>query len=702
MLTARTGANNTPQVLRYTLCFLIGLFLAVLPARAAEHKPLLPRPQEVRYGSGHLALRGLAIRFSSAPAREDRFAANELSSALSAAAQSRVAVVENASPGRAIVLTRTGNAPALPGSDERGGPEAREAYTLKVTPEGAEVRAKSSAGLFYGAQTLRQLVEGSGGQALLPEVEITDWPSLAYRGFMMDTNHGALLTEEEIKRQLDFLARWKANQYYFYSEANIEVRGYPLVNLGARYSQEQIKRFVDYARQRHIDVVPCMEFFGHMHDVFRVEEYSDMSPLRYGGEFNPRHPRVKAFLEDWVGQMADLFPSPWFHIGFDEPWALELFGSPAAGAPPGELFMEHLKNVAAVLPKHNKRLMFWADMISGARIFSRYPELISQLPKGTIAVPWHYRAEKDFTPIVEPLAKAGLPIVVAPAVWNWNEVSPSFLTSFANISGLLAAGRKYGAIGLLNTGWSDDAQVIYRMSLPGMAYGAVAPWQSSPVGQDQFFSDYARQMYPPAVAAEAAAALTALAKSQETFSTALGGPTMLRFWDDPFEPSRLKRLQEQEKELRQARLWAEEAEAHLAKALELRGDPASLSSLLLGARMLDHLGMKNLHAVEIAGYFRMLGPGAPREKVNLLLRIQTASHNHGLIQDLMDSTTELKELYRQTWMAEYQTYRLGTALGKWDAEFQYWWAMQKEIQDVVGGLEPGEPVPPLESFRPKH
>ena len=85
------------------MCFFIGLLLMMLPAQAAEHKPLLPRPQEVRYGSGHLALRGLTIRFSSAPGPEDRFAAHELSSALSAAAQSRVAVVKNASPGRAIV-----------------------------------------------------------------------------------------------------------------------------------------------------------------------------------------------------------------------------------------------------------------------------------------------------------------------------------------------------------------------------------------------------------------------------------------------------------------------------------------------------------------------------------------------------------------------------------------------------------------------
>lgn len=64
MLTARTGANNTPQVWRYNMCFFIGFLLTVLPTRAAEHKPLLPRPQEIRYGSGHLAMR-LQVLFHS-------------------------------------------------------------------------------------------------------------------------------------------------------------------------------------------------------------------------------------------------------------------------------------------------------------------------------------------------------------------------------------------------------------------------------------------------------------------------------------------------------------------------------------------------------------------------------------------------------------------------------------------------------------
>ncbi len=166
------------------------------------------------------------------------------------------------------------------------------------------------------------MVEGMGGLAVLPGAEIRDWPALAYRGFMMDLGHGQLLRVPEIERQIDHLARFKANQYYFYSEATIELDGYSLVNPNGRYTREEIRHIIDYGRQRHVDVVPCLELYGHLHDLFRVEQFSDLSLPRYGGEFDPRNPRVLQVLDDWVEQTAKLFPSPWYHAGFDEPWAL--------------------------------------------------------------------------------------------------------------------------------------------------------------------------------------------------------------------------------------------------------------------------------------------------------------------------------------------------------------------------------------------
>ena len=197
---------------------------------AAEHNALLPRPQQVRYGSHQFPARGLSIHFASAPTAEDRFSAQNLSSCLSDRMGAPVPVAKDSASELALVLRRTGTGPDLPIPEERPGSESREAYSLSVTPQGGEVRASSSAGLFYGVQTLCQMIEGQGADAALPEVEIRDWPSLAYRGIMVDMSHGPLPTEEEVKLQIDFLARWKANQYYFYSEASIELEGYPLLN----------------------------------------------------------------------------------------------------------------------------------------------------------------------------------------------------------------------------------------------------------------------------------------------------------------------------------------------------------------------------------------------------------------------------------------------------------------------------------------
>jgi hexosaminidase len=73
---------------------------------------------------------------------------------------------------------------------------------------------------------------------------------LAYRGTMVDMSHGPLPTEAEIKRQLDFLARWKGNQYYLYGEAAIELDGYPLLNPEGRLTKDEVRRIIGYSRER--------------------------------------------------------------------------------------------------------------------------------------------------------------------------------------------------------------------------------------------------------------------------------------------------------------------------------------------------------------------------------------------------------------------------------------------------------------------
>ena len=244
----------------------VGWVIFVFPVSllAAGHRPLLPRPQQIEYGPGRLALRALSIRFGSTPRVEDRFAANELASALSRIVGTPIPVEAQGAATPVITLLRTGPVDALPGPDDHAGQDSREAYEIRVDARGAQIRSPSSAGLFYGVQTLPQLVERNAAGGFFPEVTIHDWPALAYRGFMMDLSHGPLPTVAEIERQIDSLARWKANQYYMYNEASIELRGYDLLNPEGRYTQDQIRGIIAHARERHVDVVPLDELYGHL------------------------------------------------------------------------------------------------------------------------------------------------------------------------------------------------------------------------------------------------------------------------------------------------------------------------------------------------------------------------------------------------------------------------------------------------------
>lgn len=678
---------------------LLAVLCCILMADAhAEHSPLLPQPQQVHYGNGSLSLKNIHVQFATSAADEDRFAGQQLSERLSSFSGTRMEVGRGT--GKIIVLNRTGNGAALPMDKETTGPESRESYTISITPNRAEIRAPSSAGLFYGVQTLLQMVEGRGEQAILPQAEVRDWPSLAYRGMMMDFSEGELVRVSEVERQLDLLARFKANQYFFYTEASIEFEGYDIVNPNGRYSRDEVRQVVEYARQRHIDVVPCMELYGHMHNLFRFEKYADLGLPRYGGEFDPRNPRMYPVLDNWIEQTTKLFPSPWFHVGFDEPWSLGKIGI-EPGKDPFKTFIEVLGHVSEQAQGRGKRVLFWADIMQGASTLSNHPELLKDVPAGVIACPWIYEVRTNYAPFVEPLAKRNIPTIVTPGVWAWNELFPDFHRSFFNINNLTATGREFHTLGMLNTTWCDSRQTIYRLQLPGMAFGAAAAWQAQPVNTNSFFTDFCAITYPPTVAADVAGALEELSQAEEIFEKVLGDGTQYSFWADPLTAGSLKKTQAGQKELRQARLLAENAQERIQRAMRHSSDP-TLPSLLVASRMFDYLGMKTLYAAEWADYFRQLKENPKKELVTLYIGNQMNSTTYGMLADLREMISELREEYRQAWLSEATPFRLQSALYRWDAEWDYWTAVQRlVVEKVLHGWKEGEPFPDIGVIRPQ-
>jgi hexosaminidase len=673
----------------------ISVFVLLSGSLLSAHNTLLPIPQEIRYGSGKLMIGGLEIRIDDDPAPEDRFAAAELAAWLAEVSGFSVRVVEGPTRAgaRAVVLKRTGSIDALPVPGERGGPESREAYEIRITPQSAFITARSSAGLYWAAQTLRQMIEGRGAEAFLPEAEIRDWPALPYRGYMMDFSHAQLPTLAEVKRQIDFLARWKTNQYLFYSEASIELEGYPTLMAEARYTQAEVRDVIEYARTRHIDVIPNMELYGHLHDLFRMEKYSDLAVIPHGGEFNRRDPRIKPLLEDWIGQVARLFPSPFFHIGFDETW---LLGREAARlkTDPGELYLGLLKEVAAIVERNGKSPLAYADMIQ------KFPQITAGLPRGLTAVAWHYfpLQEAEYDRLLGPLSSNGIPLILQSAVINWHWLVTDYDTSFRNIDVLAAAAKKHNALGLYQSGWTDDTQTLTKPGWPAWAYASIAGWRAEAPDRARFFSDYAALLYPSETAPEAALAFGALARAETLLQGATRRETIRAFFDDPFAKERLEKSSRESNTLRETRLAADEALANIIKVQRTGVDPDTFKSLEACVRMIDFAALKHIYAREIADFWDQLGPNPDPKNALNLIHNEVSYKYHTRTSDMMDALSVIKDRFREAWLAEFTPFRLNIALAKFDVELQTWWKLQRRLTSAVENLVPGLGLPSLDAL----
>lgn len=151
-------------------------------------------------------------------------------------------------------------------------PDARaEGYDMQINEKGVQIRACSSAGFFYGLQTLRQL---AANRKTLPYCHITDWPAFRYRGYLQDCGRN-FRKLERLKKELDLAARLKVNLFHWHLTDNpawhVQCKAYPQLNaaqyrsrdVNETYSYAEIRELIEYARQRHITVLPELDMPGH-------------------------------------------------------------------------------------------------------------------------------------------------------------------------------------------------------------------------------------------------------------------------------------------------------------------------------------------------------------------------------------------------------------------------------------------------------
>jgi hexosaminidase len=575
---------------------------------------------------------------------------------------------------RMIILNTDQAGNRVPVPDEKAGPGSRESYRINISRDKITVDAMSDAGLFYALKTLKQLIATDEKGSFLPEAEIEDYPSLPYRGVMMDFSHGGLLTEDEIKRQIDFLSGWKLNQYYFYNEVSIEMKGYPLINYNARYTQEQIKRIISYGRERHVDVIPFVEFYGHLHEVLRLEKYASLGIGKYGHDVDPRNSGVQSLLKDWIRQYAELFPGPFIHIGFDETWETERLKSTDPSIVPEELYLEQLNFVASELQNYGRKVMVWTD------ISRNYPGIISRFPKEMIPVIWEYSNDPaSVARWIEPVKKENMPFFVQSAVDSWGNVYPASDYTFNNIDICLNACHSESAEGYITSVWTDAVQPLLRNTWLFMAYGSAGAWQDNPPNREVFLKDYCLIMYP-GQEEPMLNAFKKMTESEDWLVHCLGRHTLSQMWEDPFSAVQLKNTAIHEEDFRNARESAEEAQESLEKVLE-EGcpDTAFIRTLLVNCRQLDYTAARFIWAKTIVDRWNWIFDNNLKGEKDHVLYYDINYTTHGLITDMMDFCTQIKEEYRRSWLSENLYYRLGTISGRFDSEYLLWRNMYMKI-----------------------
>ena len=316
----------------------ISFWLAGCQQRKEVEVQIIPQPQSSELSSGTYGLPRQAV-FSTNLPEEDK---KEFTEYLQA---SPFALQPEAEGTQKSVVSFTIIAPV---SDQ----ESMESYQLSITGKGISVVAPSAAGLFYGFQSLLQLAEQEAdGTFSFPLIEIKDSPRFSYRGLHLDVSRH-FRTKEFLKKQLDAMARYKLNRFHWHltdgAGWRLEIKRYPELTEqaayrpdpnwkawwkggrkyctkdapgadGGYYTQEDAREIVEYARQRHITVIPEIEMPGHSEEVLAVFPHLSCSGKPYvNSEVCIGNEDTFTFLQNVLLEVMEIFPSEYIHIGGDE------------------------------------------------------------------------------------------------------------------------------------------------------------------------------------------------------------------------------------------------------------------------------------------------------------------------------------------------------------------------------------------------
>lgn len=650
------------------------LLFAAIPSLAQQLK-LIPYPKRVDLGAGKVEITSTTrIALTAKHAKADRIAADMLAEEIERTTGRKPAIGE--SRVHAIVLTR------LEPKDSDDPLFKDQGYTIEAKKDRIVVAGASDAGLFYGVQTLRQLLQPEGKKLFVPEVSIRDWPTMRWRGVHDDLSRGPIARLDFLKEQIRILSEYKINMFSPYMEAVFAYPGMPLIApADAALTPDDARDLVKYAAQYYVTVVPEQEAFGHLHNVLKYDLYSDLAETPHGHVLAPGQEGSYVLIQKMFDELAKDFPGPFLHIGADETFELGR-GQTKAKADEvgiGKVYLDYLSRITSILKPLNKRIMFWGD------IAMKYPELLNILPKDVIAVAWSYSARPNFDNMLKPYKDNGLDLFVAPGANNWNVIFPNLDNAYPNISIFVRDGQKYGALGMLNTNWNDDGESFIGLTYAPFVLGAACSWQAGECNIQQFEQAYDWAFYRNTDTTFHDAILALNKANTLMHGAGLGESSNRYLWIDPFSPAGAQFAGRMMPIAHELRIDTETGlQSLLANRDRAKIHADTLEPMIVAGYRLDFLGMKVEYQQEMANEWTAMTTPDAQGGFNFR-GMSDITGTNGRLEDLREALTRSRDMYKDYYLKENHSYWLGNNLSRYDELINTIQAKIFQIRDLRRG-----------------
>lgn len=324
---------------------------------------LIPRPTEIKTANGWFALSHTTKIVTTSPDAEVSTIGNYLAGYIEQHTDLKL-VIATEDQGRGNIELELDNDPSL----------GEEGYELAIEAEGIRLSAQYPAGLFYGIQTLRQIISAHVPSLNLPALSTRDLPRFSWRGSMLDVARH-FFSVQAVQRYIDLIAHYKLNRLHLHLTDDqgwrIEIKSWPqLTEIGAQtqvngngggfYTQEQYQEIVEYARSRYVMIIPEIDTPGHTNAAlasYPELNFSEEAPKLYEGTevgFSTLSIHMEVtyrFLDDVIRELTELSPAPYIHIGGDE-----------AKSTPDADYKIFIKRFQQIVFSHNKIPIGWAEI----------------------------------------------------------------------------------------------------------------------------------------------------------------------------------------------------------------------------------------------------------------------------------------------------------------------------------------------------